>query len=318
MAHKDINKKLRPMQDVSFGMKIKKEWKRNYCLYIMAIPIILYFILFKYVPMFGLTIAFKNFSIAKGVFGSNWVGLKYFREFFQSIYFSRTMINTLVISIMCICIGFPVPIIFALMLNEVTNKKFKVVVQTASYLPHFISMVVICGMITDFFTTDGLITTIIERFGGENMNYIGDSRYFRAIYVITDIWQSFGWGSIIYLAALSGIDEQLYEAARIDGAGRWKQLIHITLPGIVNTIIIMLIMRLGSILSVGYEKIILLYTAQTYKVADIISSYTYCMGILNSKYGYSAAVGLFQSVVNVIILFSANALSKKYTETSLF
>lgn len=318
MTHKDINKKLRPKQDVSFGMKIKKEWERNYCLYIMAIPIILYFVLFKYVPMFGLTIAFKNFSIAKGVFGSEWVGLKYFREFFQSIYFSRTMINTLVISIMCICIGFPVPIIFALMLNEVGNKKFKVAVQTASYLPHFISMVVICGMITDFFTTDGLITTLIEHFGGENMNYIGDSRYFRSIYVLTDIWQSFGWGSIIYLAALSGIDEQLYEAARIDGAGRWKQLIHITLPGIVGTIIIMLIMRLGSILSVGYEKIILLYTAQTFKVADIISSYTYRMGILNSKYGYSSAVGLFQSVVNVIILFSANALSKKYTETSLF
>lgn len=318
MAQKDINKKLRPMRDVSFGMKIKKEWKRNYCLYIMAIPIILYFVLFKYVPMFGLTIAFKNFSIAKGVFGSEWVGFKYFREFFQSIFFSRTMINTLVISVMCICIGFPVPIIFALMLNEVTNKKFKVVVQTASYLPHFISMVVICGMITDFFTTDGLITTLIARFGGENMNYIGDSRYFRSIYVITDIWQSFGWGSIIYLAALAGIDEQLYEAARIDGAGRWKQLLHITLPGIVNTIIIMLIMRLGSILSVGYEKIILLYTPQTYKVADIISSYTYRMGIQNSKYGYSAAVGLFQSVVNVIILFTANALSKKYTETSLF
>lgn len=313
-----IGKKLDSVHNVSVGSRIKKEWKKNNCLYIMAIPIILYFVLFKYVPMFGLTIAFKNFSVAKGVFGSEWVGLKYFQEFFQSVYFSRIMINTLMISIMCICIGFPIPIIFALLLNEIRSRKFKSIVQTASYLPHFISMVVICGMITDFFSTDGLITMIISRFGGANMNYIGDAGYFRRIYVLTDVWQSFGWGSIIYLAALTGIDEQLYEAARIDGAGRWKQMIHITLPGIANTIIIMLIMRLGRILSVGYEKIILLYTPQTYEVADIISSYTYRMGILNGKYGYSSAVGLFQSVINVIILLSANALSKKFTDMSLF
>lgn len=318
MTDERISRNLYPKNKASLGTRIGKEWKRNNCLYIMAIPIILYFVLFKYVPMFGLTIAFKDFNVAKGVFASQWVGLKYFQEFFSSVYFSRIMVNTLVISAMSICFGFPVPIIFALLLNEIRSKKFKSIVQTASYLPHFISMVVICGMIMDFFSTDGLITLLITRFGGENMNYIGESRYFRSIYVITDIWQTFGWGSIIYLAALTGIDEQLYEAARIDGAGRWKQLLHITLPGIAGTIIMMLILRLGRILSVGYEKIILLYTPQTYEVADIISSYTYRMGILNGRYGYSSAVGLFQSVVNVIILFSANTASKKITETSLF
>ncbi|MBQ8526677.1 MAG: sugar ABC transporter permease [Clostridia bacterium] len=305
-------------QKKSLMHTLGKEWQRNKYLYILSIPIIVYFIMFKYVPMFGLTIAFKDYNIVKGLFASEWVGLKYFKEFFTGIYFSRTLLNTLIISAMNIVIGFPVPIIFALMLNEITNNKFKKVVQTASYLPHFISMVVICGMITDFFSTDGLISVLISKFGGENMTYIGEKDYFRAILVGTDVWQGFGWGSIIYLSALSGIDEQLYEAAAIDGAGKWKQLLHVTLPGIANTIIIMLILRLGQVLAVGYEKIILLYSPQTYEVADVISSYTYRMGILNGKYSYSAAVGLFQSVVNLLFLVTTNKISKKYTETSLF
>ena len=302
----------------SFTEKIKKEWKKNYCLYILSLPILLYFLMFKYIPMFGLTIAFKNFTLGKGVFGSEWVGLKYFKEFLTGVYFVRTMKNTLIISLLSIVFSFPVPIIFALLVNEVKNMKLKKIVQTTSYLPHFISMVVICGMIKDFCSSDGLITSLIVALGGESLNYIGDSRYFRTIYIISGIWQTFGWSSIIYLSALSGIDDQLYEAASIDGAGRWKKLCHITLPGIANTIIILLIMRLGSVLSVGYEKIILLYTPQTYEVADVISSYTYRMGILDARYGYSAAVGMFQSVINVIILVLANQLSKKYTETALF
>lgn len=305
-------------QKNKIGNSLIKEWQRNKYLYILSLPIIVYFIMFKYVPMFGLTIAFKNFNVAKGLFESEWVGLRYFKEFFTGIYFSRTFLNTIIISALNIVIGFPIPIIFALMLNEITNTKFKKVVQTASYLPHFISMVVICGMISDFFSTDGLMSVLISKLGGENISYIGEKDYFRAILVGTDIWQGFGWGSIIYISALSGIDEQLYEAASIDGAGKWKQLIHVTLPGIANTIIIMLILRLGQVLSVGYEKIILLYSPQTYEVADVISSYTYRMGILNGKYSYSSAVGLFQSVVNLIFLVSANKLSSKYTETSLF
>ena len=305
-------------QKEPFKIRFKKEWDKHKYLYILSIPVLLYFILFKYLPMFGIAISFENYSVAKGVFGSEWVGLKYFKEFFGSEFFLRTFLNTLYISVLDIVFGFPLPIIFALCLNEIRNKKFKKLVQTSSYLPHFISMVVVCGMISDFFSTGGLISTIISKLGGSDMNYIGESRFFRAIFVGTGIWQEFGWSSIIYLAALSGIDSGLYEAAVIDGAGRWKQTIHVTLPGIASTIIILFIMRLGSIVSVGYEKIILLYTPQTYDVADVISSYTYRMGILNSRYGYSSAVGLFQSVINIIILVTANQISKRFSETSLF
>lgn len=297
---------------------LKAEWHKNKYLYILTIPVLLYFIIFKYLPMFGLVIAFEDFSLGKGVFGSKFVGFKYFKEFFTSVYFFRTLRNTLALSLMDIIIGFPIPIIFALLLNEIKSKYFKKFIQTASYLPHFISMVVICGMINDFFSTDGIFSVLISLFGGENMNYIGSSEHFRSIFVGTGIWQSFGWSSIIYIAALSGVDPSLYEAAAVDGAGKWKQLIHITLPSIMNTIIVMLILRVGQVLSVGYEKIILLYTSPTYEVADVISSYTYRSGIINGRYGYSAAVGLFQSVVNIVILFAANKMSKKYTETSLF
>lgn len=314
--NKVIEKKAKTEKKLSERIVI--ELKKNKYLYILSIPIFLYFILFKYLPMFGLTLAFKDYNIMKGVAASEWVGLKYFKEFFSSVYFTRTLLNTFIISLMDIVIGFPIPIIFALLLNELRGKYFKKFVQTASYLPHFISMVVICGMITDFFSTNGLISTLISKLGGENMNYIGNPSYFRQIFVGTNIWQQLGWNSIIYIAALAGVDRDLYEAAAVDGAGRWRQLIHITLPGISGTIIIMLIMRLGQVLSVGYEKIILLYTPQTYDVADVISSYTYRAGIIDQRYSYSIAVGMFQSVINVIILLTANTISKKVTETSLF
>lgn len=314
--NKVIEKKAKTEKKLSERIVI--ELKKNKYLYILSIPIFLYFILFKYLPMFGLTLAFKDYNIMKGVAASEWVGLKYFKEFFSSVYFTRTLLNTFIISLMDIVIGFPIPIIFALLLNELRGKYFKKFVQTASYLPHFISMVVICGMITDFFSTNGLISTLISKLGGENMNYIGSSSHFRQIFVGTNIWQQLGWNSIIYIAALAGVDRDLYEAAAVDGAGRWRQLIHITLPGIAGTIIIMLIMRLGQVLSVGYEKIILLMTTQTQDVADVIASYTYRAGIIDQRYSYSIAVGMFQSVINVIILLTANTISKKVTETSLF
>lgn len=297
---------------------ITTELKKNKYLYILLIPVLAYYIIFLYGPMFGLVIAFKDYNIGQGFMASKWVGLKYFKEYFGSIYFLRTLSNTFIISLMDIIFGFPFPIIFALMLNELTGKWFKKTVQVASYLPHFISMVVICGMITDFFGTDGLITNVISKITGENINYIGNAKYFRSIFVGTNIWQSFGWGSIIYIAALAGVDTELYEAATIDGAGRWKQLLHVTIPGILPTIMIMLILKLGHVLSVGYEKIILLYSPQTYEVADVISSYTYRSGISGARYSYSTAVGLFQSVVNITILFIVNFLSSKYTETALF
>ena len=297
---------------------ITTELKKNKDLYMLLIPVLAFYLIFLYGPMFGVIIAFKDYNIGQGFLASKWVGFKYFKEYFGSIYFLRTLSNTFIISLMDIIFGFPFPIIFALMLNELKGKWFKKTVQTASYLPHFISMVVICGMITDFFGMDGLITNIISKITGENMNYIGASKYFRSIFVGTNIWQTFGWGSIIYIAALAGVDTELYEAATIDGAGRWKQLWNVTIPGIVPTIMIMLILKIGRVLSVGYEKVILLYSPQTYEVADVISSYTYRSGISGARYSYSTAVGLFQSVVNIIVLFIGNFLSAKYTETSLF
>lgn len=315
----DANVKARPVSNKkSVFQSIAAELKKNKYLYILAIPVVAFYLIFLYGPMFGLVIAFKDYNIGQGFLASKWVGLKYFKEYFGSVYFLRTLSNTFIISLMDIVFGFPFPIIFALMLNELKGKWFKKTVQTASYLPHFISVVVICGMITDFFGTDGLITNIISKITGENMNYIGDPRYFRSIFVGTNIWQQFGWGSIIYIAALAGVDTELYEAATIDGAGRWKQLWNVTIPGIMPTIMIMLILKVGRVLSVGYEKIILLYSPQTYEVADVISSYTYRSGISGARYSYSTAVGLFQSVVNITILFIGNRLSEKYTETALF
>lgn len=303
---------------LSLTARVKNELWQNRYLYILAIPVIVYYVLFCYLPMFGLVIAFKQYELGKGIMESQWVGLKYFREFFGGLYFGRLLRNTLVISLYSILFGFPAPIIFALLMNELRRRYFKRTVQTITYLPHFISMVVICGMIVDFLSTNGVLTQVFSLFGGGKINYVGNPKYFRVIYIISEIWQDVGWGSIIYLAALTSIDQQLYEAAVIDGAGRWKQTLHITLPGILPTIMIMLIMRMGQVLSVGYEKIILLYGPGTYEVADVISSYVYRMGIGNSRYSYSSAVGLFQSVVNVILLVAANAASRRMTGTSLF
>lgn len=305
-------------KNVKLTETVKREILRNKYLYLIAIPVIAYYLLFCYLPMFGLVIAFKDYNLAKGIWESPWVGFTYFREFFSGIYFTRTLYNTLAISVGSLIFGFPVPIIFALMLNELKSKWFGKLVQTATYLPHFISMVVICGMIVDFFSTDGVISVLISKFGGENMNYIGNPAYFRAIFIGTSIWQDFGWNSIIYIAALAGIDQEPYEAATVDGAGRFKKIWHITLPGIAPTIMVLLILNMGGLLTVGFEKVMLLYSPATYEVADVISTYVYRMGIENSRYGFSAAVGIFQSLVNVILVLTANVLSKKMTETALF
>ena len=307
------------VKEHGLAAKIGKELSKNKNLYLLSIPIVVYFALFCYGPMFGLIIAFKNYQIAKGVLGSEWVGFKYFIEFFQSTYFTRTLSNTLIISIYDILFNFPAPVIFALLLNELRGRRFKKTVQTITYLPHFISMVVICGMISDFFSSDGIITNLLVLFGGEKMNYLGSAKHFRTIYIVTNIWQGVGWGSIIYCAALSGIDQELYEAAAVDGASKLRQTFCITLPGIAPTIIIMLIMRIGQLLNVGYEKIILLYSPSTYETADVISSFVYRRGIGQSaQYSYSAAVGMFQSVINFILLLLANGVSRKVTNTGLF
>lgn len=297
---------------------IVRDFLQNKYLYLMLVPVLLYYLIFWYGPMYGSLIAFKDFSPAKGFLGSPWVGFKHFVSFFKSYYFKRIVTNTVLLSLNLIIFEFPAPIILALLLNEVRNKLFKKMVQTITYVPHFVSIMVVSGIIIDFTSTYGVINDIIEWFGGERVNLLIKPELFRPIYVISNIWQGVGWGSIIYLAALAGIDVEQYEAAVIDGAGRWKQMIHVTLPGIAPTIVIMFILRLGALMNIGYEKIILLYNPLTYETADVISSFVYRKGLQDFSYSYSAAVGLFNSVINFFMLIAANKLSKKVNETSLW
>lgn len=284
----------------------------------MFVPVLVYFILFSYKPMYGALIAFKNYKPTLGFAKSEWVGFDQFIRYFKSPFFVRTFKNTLVLSFELLLFGFPAPIILALLINEVHNKPFKKTVQTLTYLPHFISMIVVVGMITDFSLSTGLFNDIIVFFGGERSPLLQNPDLYRTIYIVSDIWQQVGWGSIIYLAALSGVQEQLYDAAAIDGANRFQKLWNVTLPGIMPTIITMLILRIGQLMSIGYEKTILLYNASTYETADIISSYVYRVGILEQNWSYSTAIGLLNSVINLILLVLANRLSKKFADTSLW
>ncbi len=296
-----------------------KDIRRNKILYILSIPIILWYLIFCYRPMVGVLMAFQNFNPVKGILGSQWVGMQHFVDFFTGIYAWRTIRNTLALSLLDLIFNFPAPIIFALMLNEVKNRYFKKTVQTISYMPYFISMVVMCGIIVDFTSAGGIISTLVANLTGTaSQNLLGDPACFRPIYIVSNIWQGLGYGSIIYIAALAGVDQELYEAATIDGAGRWKQTLHITIPSISSTIIIMLILKMGSMLSVGSEKVLLLYSPSTYETSDIISTYVYRMGFESYNYGFSTAVGLFNSVVNTIFLLTTNFFAAKYSETSLF
>lgn len=297
---------------------IKKDFKANKTLYLMILPILVFFLVFNYFPMAGVIAAFQNFSLVKGLAGSEWVGLDNFINFFSGFYFKRVISNTIILSFYDLIFAFPAPIIFALLLNEIKNKIFKKTVQTITYMPFFISLVVICGLIVDFTSADGLITHLISQFTGVKTNLLANPANFRTIFIGSNIWQNVGFQSIIYLAALAGIDQELYEASRMDGAGRFKQLWHITIPSIMPTIIIFLILRIGSMMSVSFEKIILLYSPMTYETADVISSYVYRKGLLEFNYSYSTAVGLFNSVVNFFLLVTANFISKKHSETSLF
>lgn len=297
----------------------KRRIWRNKELYLIILPVLIYYILFHYKPMYGLIIAFQDYSPRRGIWGSDWVGLQNFKDFFGGIYFGRLLRNTLEISLTTLVVGFPAPIILALLVNELRSKLFSRITQTITYMPHFVSMVVLCAMIREFVAEDGFITQFLVKFFGYNgKNLLSRSAYFTPIYAISNIWQGVGWGSIVYLAALTGIDMELYEAARVDGAGRWKQTIHITIPSIAPTIIVMLIMRMGQIMSIGHEKIILLYNEGIYEKADVISTYVYRMGIVNRQYSFSAAVGMFNSVVNFILVIAANQISKKVSETSLW
>jgi putative aldouronate transport system permease protein len=297
---------------------IRSDFSVNKSLYLMIVPVIAFFVLFQYVPMYGALIAFKDYAPMRGFAESEWVGLKHFIRFFSSIYFVRVVRNTIVLSVLQIIFAFPAPIILALLLNEVQNSKFKRTVQTITYLPHFVSLVVVAGLIRSFSLSTGLFNDIIEFFGGARTPLLQQAGYFRPMYVASDIWQRVGWNSIIYLAALAGVDPQLYDAARIDGANRWKQMLNVTLPSIAPTIIILFILRLGRLLTIGFEKVILLYNPVVYEVADIISTYVYRVGLLQASWSYSTAIGLFNSVLNYLLLIAANQFSRRVSETSLW
>ncbi len=296
----------------------KTLWKERY-LWLLVLPGIVYFAIFLYAPMIGLVISFESYSPFRGVFAGPWVGFKWFRQFFESPYFGRLMRNTVLLNLYGLFWGFPAPIIFALMLNEVNNRFFKKISQTLSYLPHFVSTVVIISIVSELLDPDfGLINLAIKGMGGSTINFMGSSRWFRTIYIGSGIWQDLGWSCIIYLAALAGIDPQLYEAAKIDGAGKFQQIWHVTLPGIIPTIVIMLIMSLGGMFSVGYEKIILMYNTSTYETADVINTYVFRRGIVGGEYSFGTAVGLFQSAINFALVYFVNRLSRKISEVSLW
>lgn len=302
----------------SYGRRLARDFKRNRSIYFLAIPIILFYLIFHYKTMYGAIIAFYNYRPAKGISGSKFVGLQNFVSYFTSPFFWRTLKNTLSISILGILFGFPAPIILALLLNEIKGRHFKKTVQTITYLPHFISSVIICGMLSSFCLSTGLFNDIIAFFGGERKALLQGTEYYRTIYIASDIWQNIGWSSIIYLAALSGVDKKLYEAAELDGANKWQQVWKITIPSILPTIMIQLILQIGNLMSVGYEKTLLIYNPTNYAVSDIISTYNYRMGLELGDWSYATAIGLFNSVVNCILLVISNKLSKKYTESSLW
>ena len=293
--------------------------KRDRMLWALVLPGLIFFIIFSYVPMGGVLIAFEDYRPAKGIFGSNWVGFRYFLDFFRSPYFGRLMRNTILISVYGLLWGFPIPILFALFLNELKNGLFKKLVQTVSYLPHFISVVVLVGMVQSFLNPyDGIVNTMIKALGGTPINFLSEPSWFRTIYVASGIWQDFGYNSIIYLSAISAVDPQLYEAARIDGAKRIQIMFRITLPCILPTAIIMLILNFGGIMNVGFEKVNLLYSPATYETADVISTYVYRRGVLDAQFSFSTAVGLFNSVINLTLMFLVNKISRRVSEVSLW
>ena len=298
---------------------LKKNIKRDWMLLLIILPGVIYFAVFCYGPMYGILMAFKDYNISKGVWGSPWVGLKHFKELVQSVYFVRLVKNTFLLSIEQLLWSFPIPIAFALLLNEIKNKHFQRFAQTAAYLPHFVSVVVVVGILKDLLSSDGgVITQVLSAFGVAPKNYFNLPGAFRPLYVGSGVWQEFGWNSIIYVAAISGIDQQMYESAALDGAGKWQKLVHITLPSIAPTIILLLILNMGNMLNIGYEKVILMYNSATYSTADIFSTYVYRKGLLNAQYSFAAAVGLANSLINIVILLTANFTAKKMTDTSIF
>ena len=312
---KESVRERRAAQIQRVGDHLKREWQ----LYIMLLPMVIWLIVFLYKPMYGLQIAFKDYSIFKGVANSPWIGFEHFQTLFNNDQFLRAIKNTLIISAYGLLFGFPVPILLALMFNEVLSQKFKKTTQTIVYLPHFISSVIIAGIvITAFSPSAGIVNTILGWFGVDSVYFLTRPEWFRPIFIGTGIWQEAGFQSIVYLAAIAGVSPTLYESAVVDGASRWQMMWKITLPSILPTIIIMLIIRIGNILEVSFEMIILLYQPATYETADVVNTFIYRQGLQGGQYDFAAAAGLFNAVVAFVLVMTANAISKRYSRTSLW
>ncbi len=297
---------------------LRRAVRQRYLL-ILLLPGLIYFVVFKYVPMYGIIIAFKDYDFMRGISGSAWVGLKYFKEFFASPYCFRLIKNTFLLSAVNLVLGFPIPIILALLLNELKSQKLKKLTQTASYLPYFLSTVVVIGILQQLVSpSSGVINALRNMMGKESINFFMEKQYFIPLYVMTEIWQKAGYDAIIYISALAGIDMALYEAAKIDGAGRWRCLWNITLPSLLPTISILLILKLGHLMDVGYEKVLLMYNPSIYETADIISTFVYRTGIKNANYSFAAAVGLMNSVVALVLIFVSNRCSNKLSGDGLW
>jgi len=287
-------------------------------IYIILLPTILYFLVFKYIPMFGNIIAFQDYSVTKGILRSKFIGLENFQEFLSDYYFFRLLRNTLSINLLMLIFSFPLPIIFAILINEIKNLKYKKAVQTITYMPHFISTVVVCSMVLTFVSSNGILNALRTLCGLEKISFMTNPDYFYPVYIISGIWQNFGWGSIIYVASMASIDQELYEAAAIDGAGRFQKIWSITLPCLLPTIIIQLILNIGNMLTIGFEKVMLLYNPSIYETADVISTYVYRKGLLEGEFGYSTAVSMFNSIINLILLVTSNRVCKKLSGSSLW
>lgn len=301
-------------------IKIKKNIRENPLLYLLILPGLAYYILFHYVPMYGIVIAFKNFTMGKGIANSPWIGLKNFEYLMQSPQFLEVFKNSILLSVYRLVWGFPVPVILAIMLSEVRSMRFKKLTQTIVYLPHFISWVVICGIVTIFLSpsVEGPVNYVVRALGGESINFLIEPKYFRTIIIVSETWKEAGWGMIVYLAAISNIDPTYYEAAIMDGASRMRQIWHITVPFVMSTVIVVLILRMGYILSNGFEQVFLLQNSLTYSVSDVFETYTYRVGLLEGRFGFSTAVGLFQSTVGMVLIIITNSLSKKVQGSGLW
>lgn len=301
-----------------FLRRLGKDLKTNWILYVMILPVIVYYVLFSYVPMAGIQLAFKKYRIKDGIWGSPWIGFDHFERFFSSYNFSTLILNTLAISIYCLIIGAVVPVLFSVLINYVRSKKWKKTLQMVTYLPYFISNVVMVGMLGIFLGDSGIINVLLEKIGLEAVPFLSSGKLFRDVYAWSGVWQGLGYSSVIYIAALSGVDQQIHEAAIVDGASIWRRIWHIDLVELRPTILVLFIMSLGNVINVGYEKVLLMQNSLNTSTSEILSTYIYKVGLINSDYGFSTAVGLFNSLVSMVLLVIANKVSKKLAGYSLW